>query len=135
MQVLQAFKSLHRTKDFVFQGDVKAVSGARILINENFQKNKNVTDETEIQKLLKLSKDVESELKSNVIQAVEKEPGVFGKLVAYKMYILYKIYFLAEARITENTPRLDNVMFDPDAPIPEFGRKKKCCQEPQTQDK
>lgn len=78
-QVLNAFKRLHRTKDFVFQGDEKAVMGARVLINENFQKNKNVEDDGEIKKLLKLAKDVDVELRTNVIQAREKEPGVFGK--------------------------------------------------------
>lgn len=72
------FKSLHRTKDFVFQGDDQAVKGARILINENFQKNKTVHGDAEVKKLLKLAADVETELKTNVIQAKEKEPGVYG---------------------------------------------------------
>ncbi|KAL5274629.1 hypothetical protein ACFFRR_000992 [Megaselia abdita] len=107
-EALKAFKSLHRAKNFVFQGDEKAINGARVLINENFQKNKNINNEEEIHKLLKLAKDVENELKTNVIQAREKTPGVY------------------EARITEDTPRLENVMFNPDATMPESGTNKKC---------
>lgn len=71
----------------MFQGDVKAVSGARILINENFHKNKDVQDEDEIKKLLKMASDVEIELKTNVIQAVEKEPGVYGELFSLPLFV------------------------------------------------
>lgn len=53
---------------------------ARIKINDEFKKNKHVTDEGSIDELVKLAEEVEKELKSNVIQAREKEPGVFGNL-------------------------------------------------------
>lgn len=61
-----------------FSGDERALVSVRIKINEEFKKNKHVQNEGSIDELIKLANDVEYELKTNVIQAKEKEPGVYG---------------------------------------------------------
>lgn len=62
-----------------FKGDERTLSAARIKINEEFKKNKHVKNEGSIDELVKMAKEVEVELKANVIQAKEKEPGLYGK--------------------------------------------------------
>ncbi|XP_039495602.1 complex III assembly factor LYRM7 [Drosophila santomea] len=98
-QVLSAFKKLHRTRQYVFQGDANALVAGRLKINESFLQNRNESSEDEIQKMIKLAQDVDLELRTNVIQAQKKEEGVY------------------ELRITPETTRLDNVVFNPDAII------------------
>lgn len=93
LKVLEAFKSIHRTKDYVFQGDDKTIKAARTLINEEYRKNQNVENGDEIKKLLEISKDVENELRTNVIQAKEKEPGVYGK-ITNSIFKKANLYFL-----------------------------------------
>ncbi|XP_030369918.1 complex III assembly factor LYRM7 [Scaptodrosophila lebanonensis] len=98
-EVLSAFKKLHRTRQYVFQGDELALSAGRQKINESFSQNKNETNEKEIQKMIKLAQDVDYELRTNVIQARKREDDVY------------------ELRITPEVTRLDNIVFDPDAII------------------
>ncbi|EDV44011.1 uncharacterized protein Dana_GF16242 [Drosophila ananassae] len=98
-QVLSAFKKLHRTRQYVFQGDVNALAAGRLKINESFLQNRGETNEDEIQKMIKLAQDVDHELRTNVIQAEKKADDVY------------------ELRITPETTRLDNVVFNPDAII------------------
>ncbi|XP_030559681.1 complex III assembly factor LYRM7 [Drosophila novamexicana] len=98
-QVLSAFKKLHRTRQYVFQGDDRALLAGRHKINESFQQNRNETNEDEIRKMINLAVEVDHELRTNVIQAKKREDNVF------------------ELRITPETTRLDNVMFDPDAVV------------------
>ncbi|KAH8337620.1 hypothetical protein KR074_000847, partial [Drosophila pseudoananassae] len=99
LQVLSAFKKLHRTRQYVFQGDVKALTAGRLKINESFLQNRGETNEDEIQKMIKLAQDVDHELRTNVIQAERKADDVY------------------ELRITPETTRLDNVVFNPSAII------------------
>ncbi|VVD05782.1 complex III assembly factor LYRM7 [Leptidea sinapis] len=110
--VLMSFKKLHRTRNNVFKGDVKALNAARVKINEEYKKNKHVTDTAAIQAMIKFSTDVENELRTQVIQAKEVKPGVF------------------EARITDDTVKLENVPFDEHAVLPtKKGKRKSCCQD------
>lgn len=98
-EVLRVFKKLHRTRECVFKGDVKTLAAARTEINTKFRNNNNVSDENEIKKLIKLAEDVDKELRTNVVQAVEKEAGLY------------------QVKIREEVPRLENVPFNPDAII------------------
>ncbi|XP_038222967.1 complex III assembly factor LYRM7 [Zerene cesonia] len=110
--VLQNFKKLHRTRLKVFAGDYRALNAARLKINEEYKKNKAVQDSDAIQAMIKYSEEVEQELRTQVIQAREVKPGVF------------------EARITEDTVKLDNVPFDENADIPKKSRRNQpCCQD------
>lgn len=78
-QVLGEFRQLHRLAKKVFVGDAFALSAAQKRITEDFRKNKHVTNQGSIQELLNLAKDVRNELKTNVIQAKQKTPGVYGQ--------------------------------------------------------
>uniref|UniRef100_A0A1B6KV98 Complex III assembly factor LYRM7 n=1 Tax=Graphocephala atropunctata TaxID=36148 RepID=A0A1B6KV98_9HEMI len=91
--VLKAFKSLHRARTSVFQGDDFALKVARNKINEEFEKNKHIRDESVIREMIKYSKEVEIELRTTVVQAKEVEPGKY------------------EARITEDTAKMENIPF------------------------
>lgn len=51
-QVLSAFKKLHRTRQYVFQGDERALVAGRLKINESFQQNRNESNQEEIQKVI-----------------------------------------------------------------------------------
>lgn len=48
LQVLQSFKKLHRTRKKVFAGDMKALTAARLKINDEYSKNRHVQDEEAI---------------------------------------------------------------------------------------
>uniref|UniRef100_A0A8D3BT14 Complex III assembly factor LYRM7 n=1 Tax=Scophthalmus maximus TaxID=52904 RepID=A0A8D3BT14_SCOMX len=68
MQVLSVFKSLHRTRMDVFKDDNRALTAARLKINDEFQKNKSETSEENIQKMIKMGLNVEAVLREAVVQ-------------------------------------------------------------------
>ena len=78
--MLEAFKKLHKTRKVVFNNDDRALTAARLQINEAFKKNKPVQDEKSIQELTKFAKDVECELRTTVIQIKQKptDESVYG---------------------------------------------------------
>ncbi|KAJ8915603.1 hypothetical protein NQ315_003387 [Exocentrus adspersus] len=92
-KVLHSFKQLHNSRKIVFKDDTFALSEARNRINEEFKKNKHVSDVTAIEELINYANAVEKELRTCVIQAREVEAGRY------------------ELRITEDTVKLDNVPF------------------------
>ncbi|XP_038058071.1 complex III assembly factor LYRM7-like isoform X2 [Patiria miniata] len=100
-RVLALFKSLHRTRQSVFQGDELALNAARERINEEFAKNKHETDPDEIQQLIKVGEDVAVLMKKNIVQAKLNEAGRY------------------QVRLTEDTLREDN------APLPRGKVRKK----------
>uniref|UniRef100_A0A336M008 CSON005474 protein n=1 Tax=Culicoides sonorensis TaxID=179676 RepID=A0A336M008_CULSO len=110
-EVLNSFKKLHRARQEIFEGDERALTLARHKINEEYRKNKGTDSDEEIQQKVKLANEVAEELKTRVIQAVEKEPGVF------------------EAKLKESTLRLENYPFDPNAKIPSPRKKGGCKKE------
>uniref|UniRef100_A0A0K8TPC6 Putative complex iii assembly factor lyrm7-like protein n=1 Tax=Tabanus bromius TaxID=304241 RepID=A0A0K8TPC6_TABBR len=105
-EVLKQFRNLHKARKVVFAGDVAALEKARLEINKHFKQNKHVNEETTTE-LLKFAGEVETELRTNVIQAVEEKPGVY------------------RVRIMESTTLLDNVEFDENANI--LTGPKDCC--------
>ncbi|XP_030604195.1 complex III assembly factor LYRM7 [Archocentrus centrarchus] len=68
LKVLSVFKTLHRTRMAVFKDDGRALTAARLKINEEFRKNKNEASEENIQKLIKMGLDVEAVLRQTVVQ-------------------------------------------------------------------
>ncbi|KAJ0178885.1 hypothetical protein K1T71_005660 [Dendrolimus kikuchii] len=111
--VLQSFKNLHRTSMKVFQGDQRALTAARLKINEEYSRNKNVIDTEAIKAMIKFGEDVERELRTQVIQAKQVKPGVF------------------EARITEDTVKLDNTPYNYNAVLDDESSSgpRPCCQD------
>ncbi|XP_065337759.1 complex III assembly factor LYRM7-like [Cloeon dipterum] len=107
-EVLHHFKSLLRASQTAFKEDALALTASRKKINEEYKSKKHVKDQDSIKELLKFSKDVETELKQNVIQAKEKSPGKF------------------ELRIHEGTAKLINFPFREDAELPTFKTGRRC---------
>ncbi|XP_035462801.1 complex III assembly factor LYRM7 [Scophthalmus maximus] len=68
LKVLSVFKSLHRTRMDVFKDDNRALTAARLKINDEFQKNKSETSEENIQKMIKMGLNVEAVLREAVVQ-------------------------------------------------------------------
>lgn len=75
--ILHQFKTLHRTRLNTFKGDENALKVIRAKINEEYRKYKDVTNQGAIKELNKFAQEVEHELRLSVIQAIEKEPGVY----------------------------------------------------------
>ncbi|XP_065203885.1 complex III assembly factor LYRM7 [Planococcus citri] len=73
-EVLKVFKTLHKTKNRVFQGDTEILGVLRQEINEQFQNNKAITDPEVIKELIKDAQFAEQDLKK-VIQFQETAPG------------------------------------------------------------
>ncbi|CAG8533513.1 27134_t:CDS:2, partial [Racocetra persica] len=71
--VLNAYKYLLKTQKETFHGDFLAISEARRKTYEEFLKNKDETDEKEINKQINQALEAAEFLKSNVIQAVFDE--------------------------------------------------------------
>ncbi|XP_053688478.1 complex III assembly factor LYRM7 [Sabethes cyaneus] len=106
-EALKLYKTLQRTKDQVFKGDRRTIEAARQRIREEFVKNKDLQSEKDIREKLKIAQDVDVELRSTVVQAVKVDENLY------------------QAKITGDTKKLDNVMFDPNAKLPP-PRSKKC---------
>ncbi|XP_061821334.1 complex III assembly factor LYRM7 [Nerophis lumbriciformis] len=68
LKVLSVFKSLHRTRMAVFKDDERALTAAKLKINEEFLKNKNESSEENIEKMIKMGSDVEVVLRKSVLQ-------------------------------------------------------------------
>ncbi|KAK2586010.1 hypothetical protein KPH14_010578 [Odynerus spinipes] len=77
-EILHQFKKLHRTRLNTFKGDEHALKVVRDKINGEYRKYGNVTNEAAILELNKFAQEVEHELRTNIIQAVKKKPGVFA---------------------------------------------------------
>ncbi|PBC25123.1 complex III assembly factor LYRM7 isoform X2 [Apis cerana] len=92
-KILQTFKKLHRTRMKTFQGDEHALQVLRNKINEEYKKYKNVTNTAAIEELNKFAEEVEHEVRTTIVQAVETKPGHF------------------ELRITPDTTLVDNVPY------------------------
>ncbi|KAG9431362.1 complex III assembly factor LYRM7 isoform X4 [Apis mellifera carnica] len=76
-----------------FQGDEHALQVLRNKINEEYKKYKNVTNTAAIKELNKFAEEVEHEVRTTIVQAVETKPGHF------------------ELRITPDTTLVDNVPY------------------------
>ncbi|KAF7250583.1 Complex III assembly factor LYRM7 [Varanus komodoensis] len=69
-EILKLFRSLHRTRQQVFQNDSRALEAARLKINEEFRNNKDETSSERITELMKIGSDVEVILRTSVIQGI-----------------------------------------------------------------
>ncbi|CAK9832991.1 Complex III assembly factor LYRM7 [Anthophora retusa] len=92
-KVLHMFKKLHRTRMTIFKNDENALKVVRAKINEEYKKYKNVQNTAAIEELIKFAEEVEHEVRTTVIQAVETEPGKFA------------------LRITPDTQLIDNIPY------------------------
>ncbi|XP_028983270.1 complex III assembly factor LYRM7 [Betta splendens] len=72
LKVLRVFKTLHRTRMAVFKEDNRALTAARLKINEEFRKNIKETSEENIKQMIKMGSDVEAVLRETVLQVEHK---------------------------------------------------------------
>lgn len=63
----------------MFSGDERALIAARNKINEEYRKNKDVTEEDKIKQMVVFAESVETELRCTVVQAVQTDDGKYGK--------------------------------------------------------
>ncbi|XP_018047254.1 PREDICTED: complex III assembly factor LYRM7 isoform X1 [Atta colombica] len=73
-EILRVFKKLHRTRLKTFEGDEYALQVVRDQINKEYRKYKNVTNQAVIEELNKFAQEVEYEIRTTVIQAIETAP-------------------------------------------------------------
>ncbi|XP_018314443.1 complex III assembly factor LYRM7 isoform X2 [Mycetomoellerius zeteki] len=74
-EILRVFKKLHRTRLKTFEGDEYALQVVRDQINKEYKKYKSITNQAVIKELNKFAQEVEYEIRTTVIQAVETVPG------------------------------------------------------------
>jgi len=74
-EALKLYKTLHRTVQTVFRGDIPAMMAARDKVCDEFNKHKNVQSETSIKELLKQGWDVRDILSQQVVQLAKNEDG------------------------------------------------------------
>ncbi|XP_025420380.1 uncharacterized protein LOC112690562 isoform X4 [Sipha flava] len=70
-KVLNIFKQVHKARLMCFKNDNHMLTASKHQINEEFKKNKTISDPVTIQNLLTFAQDVEHELLTQVLQ-VEK---------------------------------------------------------------
>ncbi|XP_026815531.1 complex III assembly factor LYRM7 [Rhopalosiphum maidis] len=68
-KVLTTFKLVHKARLLCFKNDIQMLNAAKHQINEEFKKNKTVTDPVVVQNLITFAQDVEHELRTQVVQA------------------------------------------------------------------
>jgi len=68
LKVLAAFKNLHKARLQTFQNDNRALTAARIEINQNFLKNKEEKDPLKIEELIVVANDAADILRKHVMQ-------------------------------------------------------------------
>ncbi|XP_068246939.1 complex III assembly factor LYRM7 [Palaemon carinicauda] len=109
-KVLSCFKQLHRARGVAFRGDEVALAAARMKINNEFSKNKSVTDIKAIEELLTFGRQVEEVLRKHVLQAVKTDETTF------------------KAQVREDLTMIDTAPYQemPENMIGPFRRRKKC---------
>jgi hypothetical protein len=75
--VLGGYKRLMRAREVVFKEDARALLQSRVQLRTEFDKNRNLTEESEIEKLLKGVGEVEELLLCNVVQGKRNDRGNF----------------------------------------------------------
>lgn len=76
-KVLSCYRSLHRTRLKVFEGDQLALEAGKHRIRSEFAKHKNETDPTKILELVAVAESAEKFLRCNVLQGIQTDRGTF----------------------------------------------------------
>merc|ERR1711983_418278 len=70
-KALQLYKTLHRTTQKVFRGDLVALNATQAKIRQEYEKNRYVESATAIDELIKFGYDVDDVLRKRVLQLEE----------------------------------------------------------------
>lgn len=73
------YRKLLRSANVAFQGDVTAMSLAKIKLRESFWENRNVSDNESLNQLAKDIDDIDEMLRFHIVQGVKENEGRFGK--------------------------------------------------------
>ncbi|XP_044184900.1 complex III assembly factor LYRM7-like isoform X2 [Acropora millepora] len=76
-EVLSCYRSLHRTRLKVFEGDKQALEAGKLRIQNEFAKHKNEADPSRILELIAAAESAEKFLRCNVVQGVQTERGTY----------------------------------------------------------
>ncbi|XP_050540133.1 complex III assembly factor LYRM7 [Daktulosphaira vitifoliae] len=76
-QVLNAFKLVHKASLKCFKNDNYMQIAAKNQINQEFKKNKCISDPNTVQNLIKFAQDIENELLTQVVQAEQISENKF----------------------------------------------------------
>ena len=93
IKVLSAFKELHRARLQAFQGDARALFAARKEINNNFLKNKHITDESKIEELVVVATDAANILRKHVLQLEQIEENRYRANLTKDTYLIENTIF------------------------------------------
>ena len=75
--MFSCYRSLHRTRLKVFEGDQHALEAGRQRIRSEFAKHKNETDPSKIAELIATAESAEKFLRCNVVQGERTDRGTF----------------------------------------------------------
>lgn len=108
------FKKLHLTRKIVFEGDERALTECRKRMNDEFKKNKQVSNEDTVKEMIKFGNEVEQVLRTSVIQATTEDNETLSKytitLMDYKIpeNLSIKFFFFLIFRIEIKTGHIEN---------------------------
>eukprot|EP00090_Calanus_glacialis_P045561 TRINITY_DN853_c0_g1_i1.p1 TRINITY_DN853_c0_g1~~TRINITY_DN853_c0_g1_i1.p1 ORF type:complete len:126 (-),score=38.81 TRINITY_DN853_c0_g1_i1:76-453(-) len=86
-EALILYKTLHRTVQKVFRGDMPAMLAARDKVCEEFTKNRNVQSETSIAELVNQGYEVQKILDQSVVQLQKKDEEKFQMNIRDETYM------------------------------------------------
>ncbi|KAK2141730.1 hypothetical protein LSH36_1051g00042 [Paralvinella palmiformis] len=101
-RVLSCFKELHKTRKTVFANDGYALNAARLRINEEFNKNRDVEDEIQIEQLIRDGYDAAEYLRKFVVQApYNPETDAFEMKLTKEHHLEDNFPYLGESNTKE----------------------------------
>ena len=81
LKSLQAYKQIQRTTRIVFRGDIPMIDKVSAKIREEFEKNRNLDSDTEIEDAIKQAKEGEEILRKFVLQLEQQDGNTWKAIV------------------------------------------------------
>jgi len=104
-KVLAAFKEIHKARLQVFKGDERALAHTRNEINNRYRENIAVTNQEEIENLIKLSNECGEVLKKHVVQFESIDEEKIDKPTRYRVNITKDTHLMDNKEFQENVSR------------------------------
>ena len=104
-KVLAAFKEIHKARLQVFKGDERALAHTRNEINNRYRENIAITNQEEIENLIKLSNECGEVLKKHVVQFESIDEEKIDKPTRYRVNITKDTHLMDNKEFQENVSR------------------------------
>ena len=104
-KVLAAFKEIHKARLQVFKGDERALAHTRNEINNRYRENIAVTNQEEIENLIKLSNECGEVLKKHVVQFESIDEEKIDTPTRYRVNITKDTHLMDNKEFQENVSR------------------------------